>query len=61
MRCVQRVDMRSTFGFTSPAKRHHRLLVNMRFDDGLIWPYFAAIVPAFLAYLLLFVETEITQ
>lgn len=57
----QRIDMPHYFTFTNAPKRGHGYLVSLGLPADRWWAAGVALVPAVLVYILLFVETEITQ
>jgi hypothetical protein len=53
--------MPTSFGFTSPEAREHNIFIRWALPADMTYMYFVAIIPAFLVYILLFVEIEITE
>uniref|UniRef100_A0A914W575 Anion exchange protein n=2 Tax=Plectus sambesii TaxID=2011161 RepID=A0A914W575_9BILA len=58
---LERLDMPDDFGYTNPLRRGHGLLVSFILPSDKWWGALFALLPALLVYILLFVETEITE
>ncbi|KAH7696422.1 anion exchange protein 2, partial [Aphelenchoides avenae] len=58
---LQRLDMPDHINFTNPEKRGHGLIVEPHLDTRNWWGIFIALAAALLVFILLFVETEITE
>uniref|UniRef100_A0A915D932 Anion exchange protein n=1 Tax=Ditylenchus dipsaci TaxID=166011 RepID=A0A915D932_9BILA len=58
---LQRLDMPDHLNFTNPEKRGHGLVVSALLDRHNWYGVFVALVAALLVFILLFVETEITE
>lgn len=56
----QTLEMPKTLGFTNPAKRGHGLLVSF-YADKPFYTFLVSFASSFLVFILIFVETGITE